>query len=165
MCIKKLSITPVNKLGLSWATLGFSVGSSAVIRFWGPLIMVKNFYFLCILQFWLLVLTQFWALVLHFFHISGVEVGLKKYFGVYSCSWATFVFYVSLNSDNWFWLNFWIIFTFSGPYRAIFGVGEGSKHCFGDYSCSWTTLFFYVTLDSDIWFWLNFGVIFDSLGP
>ena len=42
----------------------------------------------------------------HCSYVSG-----SSCFGVYSCSWTTFIFYVSFNSDIWFWLNFWSFLT------------------------------------------------------
>ena len=45
----------------------------------------------------------------------GVGKGFKNCSGVYSCSWTTFIFYVSFNSDIWFWPNFGVIFYFLGP--------------------------------------------------
>ena len=45
---------------------------------------------------------------------AGFWVGkrFKNCSGVYSCRWTTFIFYVSFNSDIWFWLNFVIFLTF-----------------------------------------------------
>ena len=45
----------------------------------------------------------------------GVGEGFENCSGVYSWSWTNFIFYVSFNSDIWFWLNFVAIFEFSGP--------------------------------------------------
>ena len=53
--------------------------------------------------------------------IFGVRVGFDNCFRVYSCSWTTLIFFVSFNSDIWFLLNFWILFTFWGPYGLFFG--------------------------------------------
>ena len=33
-----------------------------------------------------------------------------------------FIFFISFNFDILFWLNFWVIFDFLGPWQAIFGV-------------------------------------------
>ena len=46
---------------------------------------------------------------------NGVGVGFENCFGVYSCSWKTFIFCVFFNSNFWFWINFEIIFHFGGP--------------------------------------------------
>ena len=86
--------------------------------------------------------------------LFGVAVGFIKCFGVYLCSWTTFMFYVSFKSDLLFWLNFGVNFYFSGPYWAI---SVWFQNCFGVSSCSWTTFIFYVSFYSDIWFWLNLG--------
>ena len=40
----------------------------------------------------------------------GVRVWFDNCFGVYSFSWTTLIFFVSFNSDIWFWLNFYVIF-------------------------------------------------------
>ena len=85
----------------------------------------------------------------------GVGVRFDNYFGVYSCSWTTFIFYVSLNSGIWFLLNIGFIFYFFGPNRLFFGVGVEFENCFVVYSCS--RQFWY-------WFLLNFWVIFYFLG-
>ena len=74
------------------------------------------------------------------------------------------MFFVTFNSDIWFWLNFGVIFDFLGRWQDIFGVGEGFKHYFGVYSCSWTTFVFYVLIKFNIWFLLNFGDCFLVLG-
>ena len=67
----------------------------------------------------------------------GLGVGFENCFGVYSCSWTTFIFYVSIHSDIWFRLK--LLLKFCGPSCAFFGVGVGFKHCFRVYLCSWTT--------------------------
>ena len=97
-------------------------------------------------------LGPYWA-------IFGVGVGLNNFHRVYSCSWTTFVFFVSFNSDIWFCLNFWVLFYFLGPYWAIFGFNVGLKNYFRVHLCSWTTFIFYDFVNFDIWFWLNFWVI------
>ena len=46
--------------------------------------------------------------------------GFKNCFGVYSCSWATFIFYVSFNFDLWIWFNFGVIFLLFGALMGYF---------------------------------------------
>ena len=50
-------------------------------------------------------------------------VGFRNCFGVYSCSWTTYIFYSSSNSDFWFWLNFGVVFYFWGPNWLFFWSG------------------------------------------
>ena len=52
-------------------------------------------------------------------------------FEVYSCSWTTFIFFVSFNFDIWFWLNFGVIFYFLGPNGLFLALGKGSKKFWG----------------------------------
>ena len=42
--------------------------------------------------------------------IFGVWAGYQNSFTVSSCSWTTFIFFVSFNSDFWFWLSFGVSF-------------------------------------------------------
>ena len=101
----------------------------------------------------------------------GIGVRFDNCFGVYLCSWTTFIFYVSINSGIWFWQTFWVIFYFLGPQRTIFGAGEGFINCFGVYSCSWTTSILYflsilIFVLTQFWgdFWLS-GVMFYFFRP
>ena len=55
--------------------------------------------------------------------VWGVGVGFDKCFGVYSCSWTTFIFYVSFNSGIWFWLNVGVIFYFLGHNGLFWELG------------------------------------------
>ena len=95
----------------------------------------------------------------------GVGVRFDNCFGVYSCSWTIFIFYISFNSGIWFRLIFGVIIYFWGPLRTIFGVEEGFKHLFWVYSCSLTTFIFYDFFNSDSWIGLCFWVVIDFLGP
>ena len=61
----------------------------------------------------------------------GVGVGFDNIIRVYSCSWTTFIFFVSFNSDIWFWLNFGVILYFLGTIGLILGLGKGSKNVLG----------------------------------
>ena len=72
----------------------------------------------------ILLFVPWWA-------IFGVRIGFKNYFGVYSCSWKTFIFFVSYNSDIWFRLNFRVIFDFLGPNGLFLGLWKGSKTILG----------------------------------
>ena len=47
----------------------------------------------------------------------GVEfrVRFKNCLGVYTSSWPNFIFYVSFNSNLWFWFNYGAVFTFLEP--------------------------------------------------
>ena len=103
-------------------------------------------------HFWL-----FWA-------IFWVGVDLKNCFGLCSCSWITFIFFVSFNSDLWIWVTFGVLYYFLGPLWAIIGVGVGFDNCFGGYLFSWTTFLFFVSFNSDMRFWLNSGVFFTFWG-
>ena len=94
----------------------------------------------------------------------GVGVRFENCFGFYSCSWSTFILYVSVNSGIWFLLN-WGHFCLFGALMGYFWVGVGFENCFGFYSCSWTTFICFASFNSNIWFWLNFEVIFDVFGP
>ena len=102
----------------------------------------------------------------------GVGVRFDNCFGVYLCSWTTFIFYVTLNSDTWFWLNFCVIFDILWPQWTIFGAEERFINCFGVYSCSWTTSILHASVNSYICFNLIFGsflsfwvIFFSFLGP
>ena len=95
--------------------------------------------------------------------ILGVGIGLKNCFRIYSCSWATFIFYVSLNSGIWFWLNIGFIFDFLGPNRLFFGVGVEFENCFVVYSCSCSTFILYFSVNSGISFCLILGSFFGVL--
>ena len=63
-----------------------------------------------------LILRSFLAFLgpIGLFWKSEVRDRLNNFFGFYSCSWATFIFYVSFNSDFWFCLKFGVIFGFLG---------------------------------------------------
>ena len=69
-----------------------------------------------------------------FWSPSGLSLGSrldqKKCFVVYSCSWSTFIFYVSFNSDIWFWFNFGSFFTFWDSNGLFLGSMWGSKTVF-----------------------------------
>ena len=63
------------------------------------------------------ILTFEFDLILGSFLSYGVLMGwfggrsrVWQLFWVYSCSWTTFIFYVTFNSDIWFWLYFWVVF-------------------------------------------------------
>ena len=84
----------------------------------------------------------------------GVGVGFNNCFWVYSCSWTTFIFYVSFNYDIWFGLNFGVIFLL---FRALVGYFSGWG--------SVTTFISYISFNFDIWFSINVGAIFDLLEP
>ena len=56
---------------------------------------------------------------------------VQQHFRVYSCSWITFIFFVSFNFDIWFWLNFGVIFYFLGPNGLFLALGKGSKQFWG----------------------------------
>ena len=92
--------------------------------FWGLLILCNNFYFDLISGMFFYFLGPYWA-------IFWVWYGVQNLFWVHSCSWTTFIFYASLNSDIWIWLNTWVIAFFLGPYWADFGVRVGFYNCFG----------------------------------
>ena len=65
--------------------------------------------------------------------IFGVWIGFDNCFGVNSCSLKIFILNVSVNSDIWFWLNFWVFFYFFGP-KWTFLRGRGRfENCFGVY--------------------------------
>ena len=53
--------------------------------------------------------------------IFGVGVGFENCFGVYSCSWSTFIFYVFFIFNFWFWLNFGSLFTFGALMGYFWG--------------------------------------------
>ena len=83
---------------------------------------------------------------------------LDNCFGICSCSWTTFIFYVSFNSEIWFWLTFGgHFFIFGGPHGLFLGFGVGLKNCFEVYLYSWTILSMYVSVNSDICFCLILG--------
>ena len=65
------------------------------------------------------------------FGFLGFGVGVKNYFGVYSCSWTTFIFYSSFNSDFWFWLNTWVLFSFWVLMGYFWGRGSVQKLFWG----------------------------------
>ena len=69
-------------------------------------------FILWLLQFWLLIWLSFWVI---FWAIFWVVVRFKNFLGVYSCSWTTFIFNDSFNSDFWFQLNCGVTFYFLGP--------------------------------------------------
>ena len=114
------------------------------------------------------ILTLFWG---HFWLFGAIigyfwsPVGFKNIFWVHSCSWTTFIFYSSFNSDFKIWLNFRFIFLLFGVMMGYFLVRVGFKNYFWVYSRSWTTFILYVSVNSDIWFRLNFLVILSFWGP
>ena len=57
---------------------------------------------------------------------------VQNCFSVYSCSWTTFIFYVSFNSVIWFWLNFGVILYFLGPNGLFLGIGAKVKSVSGN---------------------------------
>ena len=59
----------------------------------------------------------------------GVGVGFDNCFGVYSSSWTTLIFYVSFNSDIWFWLIFGVIFFMGYHLMTLNSVSLKSPHC------------------------------------
>ena len=83
--------------------------------------------------------------------IFGVGEGFKNCFGVNSCSWTTFIFYVTLISDIWFWLIFGVIFYFFGSWWAIFGVWVGFKNFFGVSACRLITFVVRVVVVVGLW--------------
>ena len=52
-------------------------------------------------------------------------------FGVYLYSAIIFIFFVSFNSDIWFWLNFGVVLTFWGTIGLFLGSMWGSKTVLG----------------------------------
>ena len=72
-------------------------------------------HFVCFRQFRYLFLLNF-GVIFDFLGpwLATLGVGFDNCFGVYSCSWTSFIFYVSFNSNLWFWLNFVVIFDFLG---------------------------------------------------
>ena len=105
--------------------------------FWGLHIQLNNFHFLWFLQlfwnwlsFWVIFdfLEPYWAIfgvIFNFFGgllwaIFGVRVKFKNCFGVYSCSWITFIFYTYFNFNFWVWLDFGVIFLIFGALMGWF---------------------------------------------
>ena len=89
----------------------------------------------------------------------------KLFWGL-TCSWTTFIFYVSFNSEIWFWLTFGgHFFIFGGPHGLFLGFGVGLKNCFEVYLYSWTILSMYVSVNSDICFCLILGYFLTFWGP
>ena len=121
-----------------------------------------NFYFLS----W--ILTFKFDLILGFsLSILGpngllfwIGVVFKNCFGIYYCSWTTFIFYALSILMFDFDLISGSFFNFLSPIGLIFGVGVWFKYCFGFYSASWTTFIFFVSFNSDILFSLHVGVFF-----
>ena len=117
--------------GPSGLFFGVRLGSKTVL---GSSYVVEQLSFLCFLPFWHLIFTWIWG---HFDFLGpqwatfGVGVGINNGFKVSSCSWTTFIFYVSFNSDIWFWFNFGVILTFWGPNRLFLGSGKSSKLFWG----------------------------------
>ena len=69
----------------------------------------------------------FWLNIWVVLAILGVTVRLKIYFGVCSYRWKTSIFYVSFNSDFYFWPNSEPFFGYLVPKWATFG-GWGQDH-------------------------------------
>ena len=86
-----------------------------------------------------LILGSFWAFGWpKCFCFFGVRVRFKNCLWFYSCSWTTFIFYVSFNSDFWCWPNFLFVclflglfMDFWGPTGLFWGLGSGRKTVFG----------------------------------
>ena len=78
----------------------------------------------------------------------GVGVSFKNIFGVYLCSWTTFIFYTPVNSDFLFWPNFGVGFWFLGHQWAVFWNWGFEKYVLGVYSSGLTTFIFYALSDS-----------------
>ena len=105
-------------------------------------------------------LLTFWGHVLLFLGPNGLFWGLgkgsKTVFWVYSCSWTTFILYVSVNSGIWFLLN-WGHFCLFGALMGYFWFLGRVQKRFGVYSCSCSTFIMYVSVNSGICFLLNWG--------
>ena len=158
-----------SKFRWNWVELGLSLVNVELIKklcFHRIRVMVLNIFwsthtaeqylFLCFLQFLLLMLSNFFQFKGCFglfgpkCAILSVTIRFRNCFGVYSYSATTFIFYVSFNSDIWFWLNFGVVFDIWGLQWAIFGFNVGFKNSLGVNSYSWTTFIFYDFLNSDI---------------
>ena len=124
-------------------------------------------HFVCFGPFWYLFLLNLGVIFLLFGALIGyfgIGIEFDNCFGVYSCSWKTFIFYVSFNSGIWFWLNVGFIFYFLDPNRLFFGVGVEFENRFVVYSCSCSTFILYVSVNSGIGFCLILGSFFTFLG-
>ena len=153
-------------LGLFWTFwgpnglfLGFGKGLNTVL--WSTHVVEQLSFSLI---FYVFVNFDIWFL-LDFgviFLVSGALTGyfwvwsrVQHWFGVYSCSWTTLIFFVFFSLLTFYFDLILGSFLLFGAVKGYFGV----------YSCSWTTLIFYVSFNPGIWIWLNFGFIFDFLGP
>ena len=101
--------------GWGWVEIDIEVEVNLRLRLKGGWVKV---HFVCFRQFWYLFLFNF-GVIFYFLGPLWANIGLgegfKHCFRVYSCTWTTFIFYVTLDSDIWFWLNFGVIFYFLGP--------------------------------------------------
>ena len=87
------------------------------LTFWSP----TGLFFWVIFNFFGALMSYFWSTGRVF----------KNCFGVYSCSWATLIFYFFFNSDIWFWINFGVVFYFWGPNGIFLGSMWGSTTVLG----------------------------------
>ena len=97
----------------------------------------------------------------------GVEfrVRFKNCLGVYTSSWPNFIFYVSFNSNLWFWFNFGVVFYFFGALKGCFWVPGmihtvvGSTHVVEQLSFSMFPSTLAFNFDLMFWSFLTFWAL------
>ena len=108
-------------LGPNRLFLGLGQSSKTFLGSTHVVVQLSFCIFLSILALFLLIFLLFWVLMGWF----GIGVKFDNCFGVYSCSYSTFILYVSVNSGIGFYLVLGLFLTFWGPIGLFLGLGQG----------------------------------------